>query len=128
MANDEAGGVRAVQVVLKLGAVMLGAGSPTDDVERSMRSAAAGLGLPRTTAGVSLGTISLSYFPGPDAQPVTAMLLVPDQVSDYRRLTAVAGLVDELRQGRLDLDAAEAEIERIGALQTAWPEPLTSLA
>ena len=128
MANDETDGVRAVQVVLKLGAVMLGAGSPTDDVERSMRSAAASLGLPRTTAGVSFGTISLSYFPGPATQPVTAILLVPDQVSDYRRLTAAAGLVNELREDKLGLDAAEAEVERISALQTAWPEPLTSLA
>ena len=128
MANDAADGVRAVQVVLKLGAVMLGAGSPTDDVERAMRSAAESLGLPRTTAGVSFGTITLSYFPGPAAQPVTAMLFAPEQVSDYRRLTAAAGLVSELRAGTLDLGGAEAEIERIGALETAWSEPLTSLA
>ncbi len=128
MANDSADGVRAVEVVLKLGAIMVGAGSPTDDVERAMRSAAESLGLPRTTAGVSFGTISLSYFPPPAAQPVTAMLLAPEQVSDYRRLTAAAGLVSELRMGTLDLAGADAEIERIGALQTAWPEPLTSLA
>ncbi len=128
MATDAGDGVRAVQVVLKLGAIMLGAGSPTDDVERAMRSAAASLGLPRTTAGVSFGTLTLSYFPGPAAQPVTAMLLAPEQISDYRRLTAAAGLVSELRTGTLDLDGAEAEVERIASLDTAWPEPFTSLA
>jgi uncharacterized membrane protein YjjP (DUF1212 family) len=117
-----------VDVVLELGAIMLGAGSPTDDVERAMRAAAASLGMARTTAAVSFGTISLSYFPGPAAQPITAMLIAPEQVSDYRRLAAAAALVSELRARRLGLDEAAAEVERIATLETAWPEPFTSLA
>ena len=118
----------AVEVVLRLGAVMLGAGSPTDDVERAMRSAAGALGLTRTTAVVSFGTIWLSYFPGAGTQPVTAMQLVPERVTDYRRLSAAAHLVRDLRAGQSDLSGAVNEIERIASLDTAWPEPFTSLA
>ena len=118
----------AVNVVLRLGAVMLAAGSSTDDVERAMRIAADSLGLGRATAVVSFGTISLSYFPGPAAQPVTAIQMVPERVTDYRRLSAAAKLVRKLRDGSTDLRGAATEIDRIAELTTAWPEPLTSLA
>ncbi len=93
-----------------------------------MRSAAAGLGLDRTTAAVSFGTIWLSYSPGPAAQPITAMVLVPEQATDYQRLAAAAGLVTELRTGTVDLERAAAEVERVASLQTAWREPFTSLS
>ena len=117
-----------VEIVLRLGAVMLAAGSPTDDVQRAMQTAAAAVGLTRATAIVSFGTISLSSFTGPAAQPVTAMHLVPERVADYRRLSAAAALVSELRVGSVDIEGAAAELYRIEALDTAWPEPLTSLA
>jgi uncharacterized membrane protein YjjP (DUF1212 family)/uncharacterized membrane protein YjjB (DUF3815 family) len=120
--------VRAVEVILKLGAVMLAAGSPTDDVERAMRAAAASLGLERTTAAVSFGMISLTYFPGMAAQPITAILLVSEQTTDYRRLAAASELVARLRAETVDLESAAAEVDRIGSLETAWPEPFTSLA
>ncbi len=120
--------ITAVEVVLRLGAVMLSAGSPTDDVQRAMRTAASAVGLERATAVVSFGTISVSYFSSSATQPATAMQLVPDKETDYRRLSAAATLVTELRRGSVDLAGAVTEIERIESLDTAWPEPLTSLA
>ena len=54
--DTEADEILAVDVVLKLGALLLSAGSPTDDVERSMRVAAASVGLERATAAVTFGT------------------------------------------------------------------------
>ena len=120
--------IAAVEVVLRLGALMLAAGSPTDDVERAMRTAASALGVVRATAAVSFGMIMLSYFPDAGAQPASAMQMVPDRVADYRRLSAAAKLVTELRAGRVDLGAAVAEVDRIESLDVAWPEPLSSLA
>ncbi len=126
--ETEADEILAVDVVLKLGALLLSAGSPTDDVERSMRVAAASVGLERATAAVTFGTITLSYFPGPGTKPITALYLVPERVTDYRRLSAAARLVADLRAGTVDLRRAAEEVDRIGALSTSWPEPLTSLA
>ncbi len=118
----------AVDLVVRLGAIMLSAGSPTDDVERSMGVAARALGLGRVTAAVSFGSITLSYTAGPEGQPATAMQMVGERVSDYRRLSSAARLVNELRTGEADRSRAAAEVERIEALGSAWPEPLTSLA
>ena len=128
--RDQAGAppTPPVEIVLRLGAVMLAAGSPTDDVQRAMQTAAAAVGLTRTTAIVSFGTISLTSFAGPATQPVTAMHLVPERVADYRRLSAAATLVGDLRVGKVDIAGAAAELDRIESLETAWPEPLTSLA
>lgn len=119
---------KAVDLVVRLGAIMLSAGSPTDDVERSMRVAARALGLERVTAAVSFGSITLSYTAGPDGQPATAMQMVSERVSDYRRLSVAAHLVNDLRTGDADRSRAAAELERIESLGSAWPEPLTSLA
>jgi uncharacterized membrane protein YjjP (DUF1212 family) len=118
----------AVDLVVRLGSIMLSAGSPTDDVERSMGVAARALGLDRVTASVSFGSITLSYSAGSDAQPATAMQMVRERVSDYRRLSAAARLVNDLRTGEADRERAAAEVERIEGLGSAWPEPLTSLA
>ncbi|HEX6474815.1 MAG TPA: threonine/serine exporter family protein, partial [Candidatus Limnocylindria bacterium] len=84
----------AVDLVVRLGAIMLSAGSPTDDVERSMQVAARALGLERVTSAVSFGSITLSYLSGPENSPATAMQMVRERSSDYRRLSAAARLVN----------------------------------
>ena len=118
----------SVDLVVRLGAIMLSAGSPTDDVERSMSVAARALGLDRVTAAVSFGSITLSYTAGPDGQRATAMQMVRERGSDYRRLSAAARLVNELRTGGADRVRAETEVGRIEQLGSAWPEPISSLA
>ncbi len=118
----------AIDLVVRLGAIMISAGSPTDDVERSMGVAARALGLGRVTAAVSFGSITLSYVAGPDGPPATAMQMVRERLSDYRRLSAAARLVNDLRTGAVDRARAAAEVARIEALGSAWPEPLSSLA
>jgi uncharacterized membrane protein YjjP (DUF1212 family) len=117
-----------VDLVVRLGAIMLSAGSPTDDVERSMGVAARALGLERVTAAVSFGSITLSYIAGPDNAPATAMQMVRERSSDFRRLSAAARLVNDLRTGAAERTHAAAEVERIEQLGSAWPEPLTSFA
>ena len=117
----------AVDLVVRLGAIMLSAGSPTDDVERSMSVAARALGLGQVTAAVSFGSITLSWA-GPDGQPGTAMQMVRERESDYRRLSAAARLVSELRTGEADRERAAAEVQRIETLGSVWPGVLGSLA
>src|SRR5262245_10113475 len=118
----------AVDLVVRLGAIMLSAGSPTDDVERSMRVAARALGLEPVTAAVSFGSITLSYRASPEGQQATAMQMVRERSSDYRRLSAAARLGNGLRPGAADRGHAAAEVERIEQMGSAWPEPITSLA
>ena len=61
--GTEAG--NAVDVVLRLGSIMLSAGSPTDDVERAMRTAAASVGLERATAARLVRHDLALLLPGP---------------------------------------------------------------
>jgi hypothetical protein len=56
-------------VVLRLGAIMLGAGASTNAIERVMRSTGAAIGLQRPTAVVTFNTILLSYSPRPAISP-----------------------------------------------------------
>lgn len=124
-ATDAAVGVA---VILSLGALMLRAGSPTDDVERAMRSTAVAIGLRGATAVVSFGAISLSYSPGPAAQPVTAVRLITERTTDFRRLTAAAALVGQLTAGAIDMRGAAAEIRRIENLSRGRAGPLMGRA
>lgn len=117
-----------VDVVLTLGAIMLGAGSSTDDIERAMRLTGAAIGVEQPTAVVTFNTISLSYSPGPAIPPVTAIQLVLERSDDYRRLLAAARLMRDLRSGSISLRGARAEIEHIRGSGIMAFKPLTSIA
>jgi uncharacterized membrane protein YjjP (DUF1212 family) len=109
----------AVDITLRLGALMLAVGSPTDSVERAMRSTATALGLAGPTAVVSFGVIALSVLPGGGSEPLTAIRLVTQRGTDFRRLMAAVALARKLRDGPADPDKAAAEISRIENLPRA---------
>ena len=120
-----------VEVVLTLGAIMLSSGSSTNDVEQAMRSTATAIDLPRATAVVSFNTVSLTYFPEPQAQPITAIRLAPQRLNEYRRLSAAATLAGNLRSGAIDLSQAALELDRISGSDMSdmtWSRPLAGLA
>lgn len=120
--------VRRLTVALRIGALLLGSGAATDEVEVTMRRVSRAYGLPDVQSAVTLGTIILSAFVRADDPPITEMLVVRDRASDYARLAEVAALSDLVLRGELEPRAALAELDRIEAAPLASNPPLVTLA
>jgi uncharacterized membrane protein YjjP (DUF1212 family) len=120
-AADRPAARRTLAVVIRVGSLLLSSGAATDEVERAMRSIARASGLTNVLAIVQFGTISVSYDPGPDAEPITLIRLARPK-TNYARLTAASDLARRLGNSRMTVDEALDEIGRIEA--TGEPYPL----
>jgi uncharacterized membrane protein YjjP (DUF1212 family) len=112
---------RAIRVALRLGVVMLASGAQAQEIETSLRAVMRALGLPGGEAVVTYGTVSVSYIAPGDAEATTAIQAVRDWRPDFDQLAAAAALVRAIRDGKVDLDAAEAELDRIMAAEHPYP-------
>ena len=119
---------RALDLVVQLGAILLAAGAPTEDVEAAMRRAAVGAGIDRPSAVVTFNAIALSALPAGSSQPTTALRLVPERRTDFGHLAATTRVAGQLGRRELDIEAAVTEIDRIAALGHGWPLQVRRLA
>ncbi|HEX5040363.1 MAG TPA: threonine/serine exporter family protein [Candidatus Limnocylindria bacterium] len=126
-AADRPAARRTLAVVIRVGALLLSSGAATDEVERAMRSIARASGLTNVLAIVQFGTISVSYDPGPDAEPITLIRLARPR-TNYARLTAASELARRLANSRMTVDEALDEIERIEATGEPYPAWVSWLA
>jgi uncharacterized membrane protein YjjP (DUF1212 family)/uncharacterized membrane protein YjjB (DUF3815 family) len=115
---------RSVRLALRLGVVMLASGAQAKEVEASLRELMAGLRLDGGDAIVTNSSVTISYVPPGDADALTAVEPVRDWRPEFGRLAAVADLVSGVRDGRLDLAAAEACLDRIVEQQPRYPPGL----
>jgi uncharacterized membrane protein YjjP (DUF1212 family) len=104
---------RVVRLALRMGLTMLASGSLATDTEASLRGVMRSLGLPGAEAVVTFSTVSISFIAPGDAQATTAMQMVRDWRPDFSRLAATAALSRSIRAGALDVEQAEAELDRI---------------
>lgn len=114
---DPTAAVRRLTVAVRVGALLLGSGASTDEVEVTMRRIAAAYELRDAEAVVTLGMIVMSAFVDPDHPPITELRLVRDRSYDYGRLMDAARLADRILGSGVDpADALVdiAAIERIG--------------
>src|SRR6187549_3089535 len=98
---------RTLAVVIRVGALLLSSGAATDEVERAMQRIARASGLSNVLAIVQFGTISVSYDPGPEAEPITLI---------------------RVSRSRMTVEEALAEIERIEGTGDPYPGWITWLA
>jgi uncharacterized membrane protein YjjP (DUF1212 family) len=119
---------RVLTVGRRIGSSMLVGGAPTEDIEDTIRRAMDALGLPGTDVAVSFSTISLSWSPGHGARPLTLMHLVRVRSGTFAAQAEVATLVRRLTAGQLDVDGAEAELDRIEQGEQPYPRSLTLVA
>jgi uncharacterized membrane protein YjjP (DUF1212 family) len=112
---------RAMRVAVRLGVVMLASGAQTREVETSLRRMLGALGLPGAEVVVTYSTVSVSFIAPGDAEATTAIGDVRRWQPDYNRLAGAAALVRAIGDGRSDLRAAEAELERVEASTDPYP-------
>jgi uncharacterized membrane protein YjjP (DUF1212 family) len=119
---------RTLSVVIRVGSLLLANGATTDEVEQAMRSIARASGLDNVQAIVQFATISVSYAPEADAEPITIVRLARNRTTDYARLTAASELANRLSDSQMTVDDALDEVQRIESSGAPYPTWLLWLA
>jgi uncharacterized membrane protein YjjP (DUF1212 family) len=100
-------------VVLRTGALLLGSGASTNDVESTMRTLAVAAGLPSMEPTVIAGLVTVSWDPGLHGEPITMIRVVRQRSTEYDRLAALASIVSRVQSDSLSFDEVDAELDAI---------------
>ncbi|QRN81911.1 MAG: threonine/serine exporter family protein, partial [Nocardiopsis sp. BM-2018] len=112
---------RAINLVLRVGELMLASGEGTEAVSEAMLSLSVAFDLPRSEVSVTFTTISLSTHPGGDSPPVTGERVVRRRTLDYFRVNELHTLVQQAALGLLELEDANARLEQIRRARMPYP-------
>jgi uncharacterized membrane protein YjjP (DUF1212 family) len=111
---------RVLRLAMRIAVMTLASGAQTNDVEAAIGTVARAYGVDGVQAAVTFSTISISYYGGA-AEPATTLLhLVRVRTTEFTRLAGVSGVTRMIRTGRLGLDEAEAELDRLETTGSAY--------
>ncbi|MDW4906952.1 threonine/serine exporter family protein [Streptomyces sp. ADMS] len=99
---------RVLDLTLRIGELLLAGGEGAEDVEAAMFAVCRSYGLDRCEPNVTFTLLSISYQPSLVEDPVTASRTVRRRGTDYTRLAAVYGLVDDLSDSETATSLEEA--------------------
>lgn len=103
----------ALDLVLRVGELLLASGEATERVNESMLSLGVAYELPRCEVSVTFTVISVSVHPGGGALPVTGARAIRRRNPAYWRLVALHSLIQEATIGLLDLQDAHDRLRKI---------------
>ncbi|MDE3723583.1 threonine/serine exporter family protein [Nocardiopsis sp. N85] len=112
---------RAIDLVLRVGELMLASGEGTEAVSEAMLSLSVAFNLPRSEVSVTFTTITLSTHPGGDQPPITGERVVRRRSLDYFRVGELHTLVQQAALGLLELEDAAARLEQVRRAKTPYP-------
>ncbi|RKS09527.1 uncharacterized membrane protein YjjP (DUF1212 family) [Nocardiopsis sp. Huas11] len=112
---------RAMDLVLRVGELMLASGEGTEAVSEAMLSLSVAFELPRSEVSVTFTTITLSTHPGGDHPPVTGERVVRRRTLDYFRVNELHTLVQQAALGLLELEDAAARLSQIRRARMPYP-------
>lgn len=118
---------RVINLVLRVGELMLASGEGTEAVSEAMLSLSVAFDLPRSEVSVTFTTISLSTHPGGDSHPVTGERVVRRRTLDYFRVNELHTLVQQAALGLLELEDASARLEQIRRARMPYPNWLIAV-
>ncbi|WP_033424579.1 threonine/serine ThrE exporter family protein [Actinomadura flavalba] len=119
---------RAIDLVLRVGDLLLASGESTERVNEAMLSLAVAYEIPRCEVQVTFTSLLVSAHPGNGAHPVTGSRAIRRRTPAYWRLTALHALVQEASIGMLGLDDAHAELAKIKRGRAPYPPWLMVLS
>jgi uncharacterized membrane protein YjjP (DUF1212 family) len=111
----------ALDLVLRVGELLLASGEVTERVNEAMLSLALAYDLPRCEVSVTLTVISVSVHPGKGALPVTGARAIRRRNPAYWRLVALHTLIQEASVGLLDLGEAHDRLRSIKRNRPPYP-------
>src|SRR2546430_1210131 len=114
---------QALDLVLRVGELLLASGEATERVNESMLSLAVAYELPRCEVSVTFTVISVSVHPGMGALPVTGARAIRRRNPAYWRLVALHALIQEASIGLLSVDDAHDRLRRIKRDQPPYGLP-----
>ncbi|MBL0778345.1 MULTISPECIES: threonine/serine exporter ThrE family protein [Streptomyces] len=108
--TDDAGPAvpRVLDLTLRIGELLLAGGEGAEDVEAAMFAVSRSYGLDRCEPNVTFTLLSISYQPSLVDDPLTASRTVRRRGTDYTRLAAVFGLVDDISSDDTEVSLEEA--------------------
>ncbi|MDL4815903.1 threonine/serine ThrE exporter family protein [Actinomadura opuntiae] len=112
---------RAVDLVLRVGELLLASGETTERVNEAMLGLAVAYELPRCEVQVTLTSILVSAHPGKGAPPVTGARAIRRRTPAYWRLTGLHALVQEASIGMLELDEAHKQLAQMKRGRGPYP-------
>lgn len=118
---------RTIDLVLRVGELMLASGEGTEAVSEAMLSLSVAFELPRSEVSVTFTTITLSTHPGGDQPPVTGERVVRRRTLDYFRVNELHTLVQESALGLLELEDAAARLAQIRRARMPYPNWLIAV-
>ncbi|WP_433473353.1 threonine/serine ThrE exporter family protein [Spirillospora sp. CA-142024] len=122
--EDEPGEVvdpRAVDLVLRVGELLLASGETTERVNEAMLGLAVAYELPRCEVQVTLTSLLVSAHPGGGAAPMTGTRAIRRRTPAYWRLAALHQLVQDASIGMLELDEAHKRVAEIKRGRPPYP-------
>jgi uncharacterized membrane protein YjjP (DUF1212 family) len=122
--EDEPGEVvsyRALDLVLRVGELLLASGETTERVNEAMLSLAVAYELPRCEVQANFTSLVVSSHPGHGAAPVTASRAIRRRTPAYWRLTELHRLVQDASVGLLGLEDAHQRLITIKRGRGPYP-------
>ncbi|PND58781.1 hypothetical protein CRM90_05195 [Mycobacterium sp. ENV421] len=112
---------RVLDLTIRLGEVMLSAGSGTADVVATAQDVAQAYQLNDCVVDVFVTTIFVSALPTADSPPVTIVRSVQTRSTDYTRLAELDWLVRRITSGGVSVDEAHEAMDELAAQPHPYP-------
>ncbi|GAA3721376.1 uncharacterized membrane protein YjjP (DUF1212 family) [Spinactinospora alkalitolerans] len=112
---------RALDLVLRVGELLLASGEGTEAVSEAMLSLSVAFELPRTEVSVTFTAITLSCHPGGDHPPITGERVVRRRTLDYFRVSELHTLVQDAALGQVELEGAITRLRTIKRANPPYP-------
>ncbi|CAM3738024.1 hypothetical protein GCM10009799_15570 [Nocardiopsis rhodophaea] len=112
---------RAIDLVLRVGELLLASGESTEAVSEAMLSLSVAFEMPRTEVSVTFTAITISAHPGGDYPPVTGERVVRRRTLDYFRVNELHALVQDAALGQVELEGAIARLRAIKRSRPPYP-------
>ncbi|MFI0350592.1 threonine/serine exporter ThrE family protein [Actinomadura sp. 9N407] len=112
---------RTIDLVLRVGELLLASGESTERVNEAMLGIAVAYELPRCEVQVSFTSLLVSAHPGGGALPVTGARAIRRRTPAYWRLTALHQLVQDASIGMLEQEEALERLNEIKRGRAPYP-------
>ncbi|GAA4141559.1 threonine/serine exporter family protein [Actinomadura keratinilytica] len=112
---------RAIDLVLRVGELLVASGESTERVNEAMLSLAVAYELPRVEVQVTFTSLMVSAHPGAGAPPVTGARAIRRRTPAFWRLTALHSLVQDASIGMLELEEAHRRLREIKRGRGPYP-------
>ena len=117
-----------MRVAMRTAVAMLSSGAQSDEVEAVAVAVAGAFGVHGVQAAVTFSTITLSHDPSDLEAPTTLLQIVRDRTSEFARLAAAASLARGIREGEIDLEAAEAALDSLEEQSSSYGSVMSFVA